>query len=187
LWGRLDEASLLTVKTGKPHETCGVLYQFEEPWLTARLPSGRKIYYFNPQKINRVMPWDKDVVKVAWTYQQMKTGQWKTIDAFGGLLTENVVQGLARDLMVEAMFKLPYYAWPHTSGVSKGQHAQRSEEEPNPAYQGLQSSVYCSACGRQQGSSACPRRGTPGRANGRDFLTALASLRCGCSGNYRKQ
>ena len=51
------------------------------------------------------MPWDETDIRLAFTYQAMKTGQWKTIDAFGGLLTENVVQALARDLMVAAMFK----------------------------------------------------------------------------------
>lgn len=106
LWWGLEEAALATVKEGRAHEAYGVLYEMDDRWLTARLPSGRKLWYFNPQVIKRAMPWDDTDIRLCWTYQQMKTGQFKTIDAFGGLLCENVVQGLARDLMVEAMFKL---------------------------------------------------------------------------------
>lgn len=112
MWDDLGEASLETVRTGKPHDAYGVLYQVEDRWLTARLPSGRKLWYFNPQLCRRAMPWDELDVRVAWCYQQMKTGQFKTIDAFGGLMTENVIQGLARDLMVDAMFKLEKNGFP---------------------------------------------------------------------------
>lgn len=110
LWRALEHAACDTVWSGQPHEAYGVEYRLEEGWLTARIPSGRKLYYWNPQKVVRVMPWRDDegreVKKAAWTYQAIKQGQWRTIDAFGGLLTENVVQGLARDVLVCAMFKL---------------------------------------------------------------------------------
>lgn len=112
LWDDLGDASLNTVKTGQPHEAHGVLYELDDRWLTARLPSGRKLWYFNPQVVRRAMPWDETDIRLAFCYQQMKTGQWKTIDAFGGLMTENVVQGLARDLMVNAMFKLEANGFP---------------------------------------------------------------------------
>lgn len=112
MWRGLEQAALGCVKTGNAHEAYGVLYQREDMWLTARLPSGRRLWYFNPQLVKRAMPWDELDIRVAWTYQQMKAGQFKTIDAFGGLLTENVIQGLARDLMVEAMFKLEKNGFP---------------------------------------------------------------------------
>jgi DNA polymerase len=105
VWYALDNAAVKTVHEGKPHEAYGVLYQLEDGWLSARIPSGRKLWYFNPQPIRKAMPWDDTDIRLAWTYQAMKLGQWKTIDAFGGLLTENVVQALARDLMCAAMFK----------------------------------------------------------------------------------
>lgn len=112
VWEDLGEASLNTVKTGRPHDAHGVLYELDDRWLTARLPSGRKLWYFNPVLVKRAMPWDETDIRLAFCYQQMKMGQFKTIDAFGGLMTENVVQGLARDLMVNAMFKLEKEGFP---------------------------------------------------------------------------
>lgn len=108
LWYGLDEAACDTVHHRTPHEAYGVLYQLEDMWLTARLPSGRKLYYFNPQPIRKTMPWstpEQPDVRRAWTYQAKKQGKWLTIDAFGGLLTENFASALARDLLVAAMFK----------------------------------------------------------------------------------
>ena len=112
LWDALGDAALGCVKSGQLHEAYGVMYQLEDRWLTALLPSGRKLWYFNPQIIKRSMPWDVTDVRTAFTYQQMKMGQFKTIDAFGGLMTENVIQALARDLMVDAMFKLEKNGFP---------------------------------------------------------------------------
>jgi DNA polymerase len=106
VWGGLEEAAVRTVWDKTPHEAYGVLYALEDGWLTARLMNGRKIWYRDPQPVRKVMPWDDTDVRPAWTYRALKMGQVKTIDAFGGLLTENVVQGLARDLLVTAMFKL---------------------------------------------------------------------------------
>jgi DNA polymerase len=104
LWGGLEEAAIRAVWDRRPCEAYGVLYAWEDQWLTARLPSGRKLYYFNPQKCRKAMPWDPSDIRPAWTCQAQKQGRWITRDMYGGLLTENVVQGLARDLMVRAMF-----------------------------------------------------------------------------------
>lgn len=108
LWHGLDEAACDTVHHRTPHEAYGVLYKLEDMWLTARLPSGRKLYYFDPQPIRKTMPWsseDEPDVRRAWTYKAKKQKGWMTIDAFGGLLTENLASALARDLLVAAMFK----------------------------------------------------------------------------------
>jgi DNA polymerase len=87
----------------------GVEYRREDVWMSARLPSGRKLWYPFPQVEKRHMPWstaEQPDIRMGWRYQANKSGQWRTIHAFGGLLTENVVQALARDLLVDAMFRL---------------------------------------------------------------------------------
>lgn len=112
LWSSLEAAARDTVWTGRPHMAYGVTYALEDGWMTARLPSGRKLWYYGPQKTKRAMPWDHTIVRPAWSYMSYKQGQWKRVDAYGGLLTENVVQALARDLLVGAMFRCEANGYP---------------------------------------------------------------------------
>src|ERR1700688_4424734 len=106
LWRGLNNAATRTVHSGLAHEDYGVLYEKCDLWLTARLPSGRKLWYFNPQPTFEAMPWDATDIRPGFTYEAKKNNVRKRVKAFGGLLTENVVQGLARDLLVDAMFRV---------------------------------------------------------------------------------
>lgn len=133
LWRGLFGAAVRTVHDGKPHDAYGVLYQLEDGWLTALLPSGRKLWYKNPRPCREAMPWDETDIRLGFTYEAKKMGQWKTIKAFGGLLTENVVQALARDLLVTAMFKcerngLPIVLTVHDEIVSEPEIANADEK-----------------------------------------------------------
>jgi DNA polymerase len=94
------------VWTGKPHEAYGIRYAMNDVWLTARLPSGRLLWYPFPEKVRKAMPWDPDDIRPGFTFQAMKMGQWKFINAFGGQLTENVVMGIERDIMTGGMLRL---------------------------------------------------------------------------------
>ncbi len=108
LWYALDDAAVRAVHDRRPQEAYGIRYELEEGWLSARLLSGRKIWYFNPRPIRKEMPWstdDEPDVRQAWQSDAMKFGQWRTRDMFGGLLTENVIMGIQRDLLTTAMFK----------------------------------------------------------------------------------
>ena len=103
LWAALEEASVRAVWDKKTTEAYGVTYSWEDIWLTARLPSGRKIYYTNPKPARKAMPWDKTDIRPAWTCEAWKMGRWVTRDMYGGLDTQNVVEGLARDIMCHGM------------------------------------------------------------------------------------
>lgn len=104
VWKGLEDAALEAVLEHKPASYANVLFAYESRWLTARLPSGRKLYYYDPQPAKKAMPWDETDVRMAWTCRAWKNGQWIKRDMYGGLLTENVVQALARDLLVHSMF-----------------------------------------------------------------------------------
>jgi len=73
-----------------------IKFKTEERWLVMRLPSGRKIRYFQPRLT-------KDDVLV---YQGVDTAsrKWSTTSTYGGKLCENEDQGGCRDLLVGALF-----------------------------------------------------------------------------------
>lgn len=107
LWYGLEDAAVKTVWDRRPQEAYGVTYALEDGWLTARLPSGRKIWYYDPRMVRKHMPWSTEEqpdIRPGFEYSAQKLGQWKRITAYGGLLCENIVQGLARDLLVNGMF-----------------------------------------------------------------------------------
>jgi DNA polymerase len=79
------------------------------PCLVCTLPSGKSIYYQNARvSTDKVDRWGNSV----WTYWAYRRGQWREIDPYGGQLTENVVQALARELLVDAMFRLEARGYP---------------------------------------------------------------------------
>ena len=70
------------------------------------LPSGRSLTYHSPRIIQRETPWGamRDTAQVD-TLNSV-TRQWTSQIIWGGLLTENVVQATARDMMATAMMAL---------------------------------------------------------------------------------
>jgi DNA polymerase len=103
LWYGLEGAATKCVWEGTPQEAYGCTYRMEDGWLTVQMPSGRKLWYRDPEKCVRKMPWDEFDIRRGFTYKTSKQGRMVSVDAYGGLLTENIVQALARDIMVYAM------------------------------------------------------------------------------------
>ncbi|MDE2020381.1 MAG: hypothetical protein KGJ13_08605 [Patescibacteria group bacterium] len=115
LWYALEDAAVRCVWDARPVESYGIEYRLENEWLTARLPSGRKLWYFDPKPVRKAMPWstpEEPDIRAAFEYSAWKLGQWKRIVAYGGLLTENVVQAMARDLLVNGMFEAEETGYP---------------------------------------------------------------------------
>lgn len=107
LWYALEEAATKCVWDRTVESAFGIEYALEDGWLTCRLPSGRKLWYYDPRPVRKAMPWsteEKPDIRAGFTYGAQKTGQWKRISAYGGLLCENVTQATARDLLVHGLF-----------------------------------------------------------------------------------
>lgn len=112
LWRGLQRAATKTVWDGTPHEFNGIEYRIEDGWLTCRSPAGAKIWYRNPQKTRRPMPWDENDLRPGFSFESQKTGQWKTIHAFGGQLTENIVMRIEADIKNVGIHNLEQNGFP---------------------------------------------------------------------------
>jgi DNA polymerase bacteriophage-type len=80
----------------------GVSFQVKHNILWLTLPSGRALTYWNPKLIKS--KWDK--VAVTYLGVDQTTKQWSIQSTYGGKLTENIVQAIARDLLADGMIRL---------------------------------------------------------------------------------
>lgn len=81
-------------------------------FLNIILPSRqRALAYFKPTIRDRLTPWGEWKPGVSFWGENSKR-QWIQQDLYGGLITENVVQGIARDFMCDAMLRLEKAGYP---------------------------------------------------------------------------
>lgn len=88
-----------------------------DKFLRLPLKSGRNLTYHNPRIIEEETPWGgkREVVEID-TLNSF-TRQWTSQRVWGGLLTENVVQATARDIMAGAMARLELSGYPVVCSV----------------------------------------------------------------------
>lgn len=124
-------------------------------WLAVRLPSGRCLWYFDPQLVPKdqqtyseemadegfelkdVQPFVPDNFNSEILYQgrdNKNGGHWATVKTYGGMLVENITQAMARDVMAEAMLRLAAIGLPpcmteHDSITSPGPAERLAEFE----------------------------------------------------------
>lgn len=98
LWYRLENTAMDAIRTGVPVMANGLVFRYEGTpeglrFLTIQLPSGRKLFYCNPFfGLNR---FGNESIH----YYGANTGKWAELETYGGKLTENVVQAIARDCL----------------------------------------------------------------------------------------
>lgn len=108
LWYAVEQAAVEALQTGLPQGTHGLIFAPEvdliygQTFLTVQLPSGRKLFYAKPfLQENRFG-------KLAVHYYQVgqKTKKWEVSSTYGGKLTENIVQAIARDCLAETLRRI---------------------------------------------------------------------------------
>jgi DNA polymerase len=101
LWYDVQDAAINAVQTGRPYKAARCTFFTDKGFLFCRLPSGRCIAYCRPRIVEG--RWGKPALVC---HSIGKNYQWKENSLYGGLLVENLVQGIARDLLGVKMLDL---------------------------------------------------------------------------------
>lgn len=115
LWYSLEEAALMAVAhPGKAYSYRAIAYKLSQDgrFLLCRLPSGRLLHYPFPALEEAEMPWGETKRVVTYMATDSQTGKFVKSKGYGGLFTENCVQALSRDVMVEGMFRVEEHGYP---------------------------------------------------------------------------
>jgi DNA polymerase len=92
---------------GKHFQTHGIKFLMEGDVLYMTLLSGRRIPYHRPRlatsRRNWAQPWEQEIFYECWDPSKKV---WITDKLYGGVLTNNLVQGTARDIQAHGMVNL---------------------------------------------------------------------------------
>lgn len=112
LWKKLERAASLCASRHTAADTGihGIRYEWERGIMWLRLPSGRRMAYFNAEY--RDFPRRVGTGKcLTYMVLNQTTRKWERVETFGGRLVENAVQAIARDCLREAMLNLADDGW----------------------------------------------------------------------------
>lgn len=93
LWWDVDRAIKQTLEDCTTHRTHGLMFSLQKGILFIRLPSGRSLAYVKPRLIDGKI-----------TYEGVSSNKgWARLESYGPKFVENCVQGISRDLLLNAM------------------------------------------------------------------------------------
>jgi len=104
MWQHFDSRAKEAIRYKKKvtSKNRGVTFESDGDNLMVGLPSGRKLFYKEPQFTTN--KFGSESIKYRGMDQQTK--QWGWVETYGGKISENIVQAIARDILAEAMLKL---------------------------------------------------------------------------------
>lgn len=102
-WSKLDHAARMAL-TGKPSTVMGLLeFAMDGPYLSVRLPSGRKMYYYKPRVVVKEFAGKDGKIftrrVVSYMGMNQVTHRWGRTYSSPGKACENIVQATARDIL----------------------------------------------------------------------------------------
>lgn len=104
LWYAIDDAAKRAIIGKTTTSTHGIKFEVRSGMLFIHLPSGRMLSYVRPQiGINR---FGSESITYEGTDGTSK--RWSRLETFGGKLTENIIQAIARDLLCYSMQTLSH-------------------------------------------------------------------------------
>ena len=115
MWRDCQDAAVSVIRGNQPKRVLRSLQGTEfyvklvdgTPVLFIQLPSGRPIAYWDPKVMDTEMG-----PRITYMTQNQTTRKWERCETYGGKLTENIVQSVARDCLAEKMKLLESMGYP---------------------------------------------------------------------------
>lgn len=110
LWYAVEETALAAMTTAEPQAMRGLIFRLEgdllygQSFLTVQLPSGRKLFY--PKPFLQENRFGKMAIHYYTVGQQ--TRKWEVDSTYGGKMTENIVQAIARGCLAETLRRISH-------------------------------------------------------------------------------
>ena len=108
LWRSVERAALTVLGTAETQAINGLIFRLEgdlvygQTFLTIQLPSGRKLFY--PKPFLSENQFGRTAIHYYSVGQQTK--KWEVSSTYGGKMTENVVQAIARDCLAVTLGRI---------------------------------------------------------------------------------
>lgn len=103
LWQALEDASVRAA-LGEEVEVHSTSWSRDRADVICTLPSGRRMVYGGALVETVRTPWG--ALREAMTYRHYDGGKSLRAKTYGGLLTENIIQGICRDVLADALLRL---------------------------------------------------------------------------------
>ena len=115
-WYETERAAMRAVLNPGSVESVGigvqVRYVVRGQYLWCLLPSGRRLAYALPAIKMRPTPWGEQRPSLTFMGTTAYVRRWHRYNSYGGMLVENIVQALARDVMVRGMKNVEAAGYP---------------------------------------------------------------------------
>jgi DNA polymerase bacteriophage-type len=95
-WNYLEDAFIAAYRTKKRQQVGAIFFEATAECVKVLLPSGRYIHYLNAHAY-------KGAEGIKISFDGYRMGGWGRQSTYGGRLTENIVQAVARDVLAEGM------------------------------------------------------------------------------------
>ena len=126
LWRSYEDAAIKAIGQGLPSQVGCIRFSRDENALIIGLPSGRSLYYVKPG----LTP-GKYGQRIHFYASSGTSHKWTQFETYGGKLTENIVQAVARDCLSEAMIRLDQAGYPIRFHVHDEVIAEIPPDDPN--------------------------------------------------------
>lgn len=139
LWYSIERRAVDCIENGTTSSMpCGISFSRDDKNMMITLPSGRKLFYVEP----RLIPDERGFKRIFFMGMNQTSKKWELIQTYGGKLTENIVQAVARDCLANAMLNL------HQAGyrINFHIHDEVILEIPKDGSQSLEEAIGLMCC-----------------------------------------